>query len=547
MSNTEELNALSNSDRNVIVNRIIKGCEHLFTKGKLQDGRTVRLNNPKTRQPEQVTLEDKLTPLLNEFAVLAEKDPEFLARFTSYAIKKLESKDLKVVATFMNFLNDADGTPFSPGSQFRKPNYRIVSQAALQELDPKLVERVVELASKKMAIGTRYREGRRKSPSLVTGITKYVRFRENNPKALTSLRKSGFSKRFQKMYRFAQIAPSTEAARILGWKQGSIKKGNFVAIDKAKFFDFTGLNELQVAEKIRAEKIPALTALSALGDVKLSPVIAAAIFEQASGDQVVILRALFDEQGLLKYKEIQELFKEKIKTAKTALDRVEKINSLIDPETTKALKEAKAEKRKQDLADTITSAMIHIDASGSMDKALEAAKNVSSIIAEAVPNPEQNFHWGLFNNRGRMLAKPASFVKDAFHQALYGVIADGGTDCLALWDTARQRKIDYDFFITDGDDSGRVEYMVSRIEQGRAKGFADPKNCIIVKVGRYVPKLEQAFQQVGIPYVVIEPEALTESALVSQVIKMAAKGKPTIVDEIMNTEFLKLPAWWAAV
>ena len=547
MSQVEELTSLSNGDRMAIVNRILKGCEHLYTKGKLQDGSTVTLSDPKTRTAQQVKLEDKLTPILTEFAVLAEKDPEFLARFTSYCFKKLDSKDLKVIATFMNFLNDADGTPFSPGSKYRKPNYRIVSQAALNMLDPKLVERVVDLAGRKMALGTKHREGRRKSPSFVTGVTKYVRFRESNPKALTSIKKTGFSKRFQKLYRFAQIAPSAEAAKILGWKQGSTKKGNLQRIEKVKLFDFSGMNEMQVAEKIRADKIPALTALSALGDIKLSPVIAAAVFEQATGDQVIILRALFDEQGLLKYKEIQEMFKSKAMESKTALDRVERINSLIDPETTKALKEAKAEKRKQDLADTITSAFVHVDRSGSMERALEVAKNVSSIIAEAIPNPKENFHWGLFHSRGQILARPETFEKDAFMAALFGVVPDGSTDCLALWETARQRKCEYDFFITDGDDSGASAYMVQRIEQGRAKGYADPKTCVIVKVGNYRPKLEDAFKDAGISYTVIEPSALTESALVSQVIKMAAKGKATIVDEIMSTDFLKLPDWWAAV
>lgn len=547
MSQVEELNALSNGDRFAIVNRILKGCEHLYTKGKLQDGSTVTLSDPTTRTAKQVKLDDKLTPLLDEFVVLAEKDPEFLARFTSYCFKKLDSKDLKVITTFINFLNDADGTPFSPGSKYRKPNYRIVSQAALNMLDPKLAERVVDLAGRKMPLGTKYRAGRRKSPSIVTAFTKYVRFRESNPKALTSIKKTGFSKRFQKLYRFAQITPSPEAAKILGWKQGSIKKGNLQRVEKVKLFDFTGMNEMQVAEKIRADKIPALTALSALGEIKLSPVIAAAVFEQATGDQVIILRALFDEQGLLKYKEIQEMFKSKAMESKTALDRVERINSLIDPETTKALKEAKAEKRKQDLADTITSAFVHVDASGSMDVALTVAKNVTSIIAEAIPNPQEKFNWGLFNGQGRVLARPATFEKDAFMAALFGVVAGGGTDCLALWETARQRGCEYDFFITDGDDSGAVQYMVQRIEQVRAKGLPDPKSCVIVKVGRYSPKLETAFKEAGISYVVIEPSALTESALVSQVIKMAAKGKATIVDEIMATDFLKLPEWWAAV
>jgi len=51
--------------------------------------------------------------------------------------------------------------------------------------------------------------------------------------------------------------------------------------------------EKEDAEKIRKEKLPPTGVIGALPD-KISPVIAVSILEQASGNQAVILRELFD-------------------------------------------------------------------------------------------------------------------------------------------------------------------------------------------------------------------------------------------------------------
>ena len=87
-----ELGFLSDQDRLNAYQTIVNGCQHLWSKGKL--------------------VPEKLNPVLDTFMVLAEKDPYFLAHFTSYAVKKLDSKDLKVVSIFVNSLSDADGTAF---------------------------------------------------------------------------------------------------------------------------------------------------------------------------------------------------------------------------------------------------------------------------------------------------------------------------------------------------------------------------------------------------------------------------------------------------
>ena len=244
---------LENEERYKAYTQIVQGCSHLWSKGKLQ--------------------EDRLRPVLDNFAMLSERDPLFLAHLTSYIFKKLDSKDLKVVATLASHLSDADGTPFSLGSKYKKPNWRIIGQAAFQKLDPKLALRVLELANTKRAFGskpaaTHFPRSMRRSAK------KYLAYRENNPKALKGLRSAGLSKTVQKMYRLSHQAPSKEASQLLGWSQKPGFPG--AGATKTKMFDFDGMTDKQIAEKIRADKLSPMAVLGALPD-KVTPVIAAAI------------------------------------------------------------------------------------------------------------------------------------------------------------------------------------------------------------------------------------------------------------------------------
>jgi len=540
MSNQEfqefQLSYLNDNDRLKAYQIITEGCAHLWSKGKLQ--------------------EDKLNGTLSNLMNLADKDPYFLARFTSYAIKKLDSKDLKVLTVFANSLSDADGKPFIVehdnegrpvySDKFKKPNLRIVSQAGVQGLNPKLVSRVIEIANIKQPLGDKYKEGTHFSNSLKTAVKKYIKFRENNPKAMEGIKKAGFAPTIKHLYRMLHIAPSEETAEILGWQQKKGKK-----IKKKKLFDFNGMDDLQIAEKIRNDNLPPLGVLGALPD-KISPVIAVAILEQASGDQAVILRGLFDSQGLLKDKEVMKVFESKIKTAKTALDRVDKINTEVDEAVEKTLKKAKAEKRKEDVGN-IGKIFIHLDISSSMDSAIEFAKERGAIIAECIQNPEENFHWGAFNDLGYGIPKPKSFEKDGFMSALYGIRASGMTDCLACYTAARRVNADVDIYITDQQHNGYP--MEQRIRDCDNKGLGRPKAVVIVDFSKIHSRyryredevLRDVFEQVGIPVTVVQPDTLTESALVTQAIKTAMLGAVAVIDDIMKTPLLKLPEWWASI
>ncbi len=541
----ERLSYLSDDVRLQAYKSLI-GVDHLWSKNVIQ--------------------REKVQSVLSNLMNLAENDPEFLARFLSYVYTKTDSKDLKVLTAFANSLSDADGTPFSPGSEYKKPNFRVLSAAAIQELDPKLLKRLVSLAQEKQSLGTRWREGVHFSKHLRTAVKKYIRFREMNPQAIESIKKSGLANTFTYLYGAVRIAPSIDTAAVLGWKQsgyvctkcGSTQgkaKGDTckvcggtcskIKISKKSPFNFKGMTPLQIAEKIRSEKLSPIATVGALNG-KMEPVIAAAILEQASGDEAVILRGMFDQQGLLKHKEVVEVFTEKIKTAKTALDRVDRINTEIDEAVANELKKARSKKRKEVVGD-IGKIFLHIDVSGSMEAALAFAKKSGAIFAECVANPEQNFHWGLFNASGTVLPVPKTFTQDAFEHALYGKRCGGGTDCLALYERARQIGCDVDVYITDEDHNGKPVSMT--IRECDAKGLGRPKAVVIVSYapGRTKGFLTREFESMGIPVTVVQPNKLTESALVPQLVKEALKGPLAVIDEIMATPFIKMPYWWESV
>ena len=517
---SEQLQALDNDLRLQVYNQVLQGCTHLWSKGKLQI--------------------DKLNSLLDVLVPLTIEDPLFLAHLTSYAIKKLDRKDLKVVATFVNALNDGDGTPFSPGSKYTKPTLRMVSKSAIQELSPKEVSRVMELANVKQKLNSE--QPVRHFPTFLrTAIKKYIRYRETNLKSFEGIKKAGMSNIMKNMYRQIHLSPTTEVAQILNWQQ---KVGDKFE-KKTSIFEFDGLDDTAVAEKIQSNKLSPIPTLGAL-DRKMSPVIAVAILEQCTGDQALVLQNAFKDQGILNNKEVLVVFETKIKSAKS-LDKVERINSEVSESVKKILNTSKATKRKETVGN-IGKMFIHLDVSPSMRNALVFAKDKGAILAECVI-PE-NFNWGTFHDRGKILPTPDTFEKAAFEHALYGVTCGGmGTDCLALYRQACEMGCNIQVFVTDEEHNGRnIGSQLKHVHEDLS--LPKPNAIVIINtdaVGYQSTQLGRAFETYGIPVARIEPSTLTESALVAQSIKVAMKGSVAIIDEIMEQPLLQLPKWWSSV
>lgn len=529
--NNETLPFLSSQERLDAYQLILQGCSHIWSKNRLQDGRSYVENGETKVTP------DKVRPVLQLLYPLTQRDPFFLAHLTSYAMTKTKSKDLQVFLTYVNSLSSADGTPFSQGSDLLKPNRRYVSAAAVHQMDPKLAARVLEVAETKYGISGQLTESRHFSQSLRSALIKYLRHREANIGFLRGAKKAGLGEYFQFLYKGLRVAPSDEAAAILRWHQRN-KDIKF----EASSFNFEGLSDLEIAQKIQSEKLPVLGVLGALP--RMTPVIAVAILEQATGNQAVILHATFADAGLFKDPEILKLYEEKIKGA-TALDRVDRIKKIVENEEMKGTMEsARADARRAQTAG-LGKIYIHLDDSGSMQAAREFMIQSGTILAECVNNPAENFAWGMFGSRGQSLPIPTRFVKDGFQQALFGFRDGGSTNAFALYSFAREFGADTDIFVSDQEAEGGLEKQIRKYHDQNPTA-TKPRSCVIVDFEDhgFSGVIAQAYQNNGIPVAILKPDTLTESALVVDAVKGAILGPVAIVDEIMETPLLELPAYY---
>lgn len=518
----ESLSALSSDERLRAYQTIVDGCHHAWSKNK----------------PVQARIQE----ILNTLVPLTERDPHFLARLTSYVMTRSQSKDMKLFLAYVSALSTADGSPFSPGSKYKKPNLRYIGAAATQMLEPKLADRLLQLASMKFDVPDHLNFSRHFPTALRTALKKYIQYREQNPEMLRGIKKAGLGNVMQNMYRGLHIGPSDEAASILRWQQ----KDHEIAMENSAYAGLKDLSDIEIAEKVRKEKLPVLGVLGALPRA-ISPVIAVALLEQATGNQAVILRKTFEDAGVLTDPEVMELYKNKISTAKTALDRAATLSKDASETVKQVLKEARSEKRKEDTAG-LGKIYLHLDVSGSMNQVLRFAMEKGAIFAECVNNPADNFAWGLFDWRGEVLPLPEEFVQDAFAAVLYAHQGGwgGGTDAYSLYPTAREFGADIDVFCTDqGHNGNSLEIMIRRYHEQHPEA-KKPKACVIIQFPMAFegPVIQRAYEANGIPVAVLKPETLTESALVSEAVKTALVGPLAKVDEIMNTPLIELPEWY---
>lgn len=515
--NNENLPYLSDKERLAAYQLIIDGCSHIWSKGKLQP--------------------DKAKEVLNALIPLSKNDPYFLAHLTSYAIQTTKSKDLQLFTTYANALSSADGMPFSPGSKYLKPNLRIISAAAVHKLDPIMVGKLLELNILKFGIQNFLNEGTHFPRSLRSSIGKYLKYREDNINILKRAKQSGMGPTFKWMYRVLHQGPSDQAAAILRWQQ----KNKKITFEKSTL-DFAGLDDQAIAEKIQKEKLPILGVLGALPR-QMSPAIAVAILEQASGDQAVILRKTFEDAGVLKDPEVLKLFETKIKTAKTALDRAKTLSENASVEVKKVMMAAKSATRKEQVGN-IGKIYIHLDASPSMANIFDIACEKGAILAEMVQNPSENFQWGYYHDKGYDLPLPQEFIEDAFKAILFARHpSGGGTNSYALYEKARAFGADVDIHITDGEhNTGDLTEKIREFHRTNPT-IAKPKAMVWLQCGSD-HTVQRAYEENQIPVAVMKPDALSQSALVAQAVRSAMVGPIAIVDEIMSTELLKLPDYY---
>jgi len=525
--NVDALNEYSDEKRLSIYKMLSAACTHLYSKGKLQ--------------------EDKFIKVSEVFADLAVNDPVFMAHLTAY-LSKQESKDLKVLSVFFNSLNDANGTPFFKGAKQCKPNYRDVSYAVLQQFDPHLALRVLTLAHKKFGVKGVLNESRHFPTGLKTAFRKYIGYRESNIESLRGMKKSGLTKKMQQIYRLTHTKPSDSAVAILRWSQ---KDGRDVQMENLP--DFANMTSSEIASKLGEIKLSPTVALSVIPQEKITAKVAEALLKGCTGNQSIILYNWFASNGFLDVKSIKSLFKDKVATSNTAVDRIDTLTKNADEEDKQEMAEIRSTVRKRSAKTSeLGKIYVHIDASGSMQNAIQFAMDNASTIAECVTEPAKNFGWGLFASVGRKLPIPSNFTKEDFYKILYGAKAGGSTDCIALYGDARRMGAEVDIYITDqGHNVGTISKRILDFHASHPQ-FSKPKAAVIIdfsgnRNAQIVNQLEDGLKKAGIPVSIMFPEALKESALISQSVATAIKGELTVIEEILETPLPSLPKWWDKV
>lgn len=506
----ENLPYMTNEGRLEAYNLVLQGCTHLWSKGKLQ--------------------RDRVLPVLGQLVLLAKNDPIFTAHLTAYVHNQGLSKDLRIMTAFANSLSVADGSPFDDDPEIRKPNLRYVSHSVIQNYDPKMMFRVAQLGRSKFEVPDVLRYAYHYPRSMQEAVKKYVTYREANPDIVKGIKKAGLTQVYLRLYKLIHMKPSDRIESILN---GDI------------FKQFAGLSELEVAEKIRSEKISALT-IPALVE-QITPIIAVAILEVATPNQAVILTETFERAGVLEDEEVKKLYAKKIRQAETALDRAETVGKQASQEVQKILEVARSERRKEQVGD-FGKIFVHMDISGSMTGPIELAKKNGAIISEMVNNPEENFAWGWFNHTGRSLQTPRKFTAAGFQEVLFGIVPGGGTNGYALYPQARDFGADTDVFISDGDVDGSLGSNIKSYHESHPSQ-RKPRVMIWIKVSgwRLRDTLKKAYEANGIPVAEITPTALSSSARVAQSVREALQGPMAVIDAIMETKLPDLPKWWATI
>jgi hypothetical protein len=412
----DRLNEYGDAKRLAVHKMLLAACGHLYSKGALQ--------------------EERFRDASAVFADLAKNDPLFLAHFAAWAARG-DNKDQKVLSVFFNAISDADGLPFFKGSELSKPNLRRVSHALLQRMDVPLVLRVAELAQTKFGVAGLLNESRHFPTALKTAIRKYLLYREANQHMLRGIRNARLTGKYCSLYRAAGIQPSDYVVGLFKWNQKDGRRWKDLQVAEDSMPDFERLTPKDIVEVLGKVRLAPMVALSVIPREKITSAVAAALLQNCSGNQAVVLYNWFAENGFLDVKAIRTLFKDKVSGATTAVDRIDTLTRDSAAEDKEMMSDVRSAARKAK-ADTgkFGKVFMHIDVSGSMDSAIAFAKDKASIFAECIDEPARNFGWAAFNTARVALPVPQSFKREGFHAALYGLRAGGGTDCYATYEEA---------------------------------------------------------------------------------------------------------------
>ena len=512
-------------------------------------------------------------------------DNEFAARWASHAWKQ-EHRDLKVVLAAFMLVQSRKGDPVMDGGEllFNDEDYRDVGEAMIllqekgKDLNPRMLLRIYDVLTLPEIAKINRDLGFGKSAKTPflgrwpKAVEKWLRYREENPKMLEGLVKTGLRTTVMALARRIHYKPTSDKFfEILRWKQKQSDDGRREMAIGKKVKDaesWEGLTEAQICERIEKTK-PNWKRVVGLLPKKIGvtrAIMAAAIESGAISDkELIIMVPTIEELGLLKVQEVKQRIDEAL--AKAEDMRAANIARNVRSKELKEKLEEGADKVAQKVVEeALDNLRIYflVDVSGSMEGALEAAKPLIAKFLQSIPL--DRVHVAVFNTAGREVTVKHQSTKGV-EAAFRGIRAGGGTDYgSGVWVLSKHKPLPGEdtIFVFVGDEEQPRTFEAQVQNSG-----LNPIAFGFLKVTAFggaagwrarhyeTTAVRQTAARLGIPCFMIDGETFEDPYAIPRTLRnlisatpvgdmgaaAAARPRVTLVDQILQTDLLQKPAW----
>jgi len=539
-------------------------------------------DNGEVRDGNKIVAEFRTPGLYPEVAIflyrqvneIYQMDADFAAHWASWVWHQ-DRKDLKTILAAYMLAQSHAGEPVVDNGEilFHDDDFRAVGEAMMlirrkgADLSPKQllligeVLRLPEIHKINLEMGFANSAKNPQVRRYKKAVRKWLLYREENPRMLAGLVKSGQARIVENLAKSVGYKPSTqEFFKALRWKQKQAADGRRAIGLDMKLEEketWAELSEAEICQRIIADQPgwKVLVGMLPEGTGLTRAIVAAAVEAGSLGDKdMIMLTPTFEELGLLTVEPVASRWKEACQRAEDQRSRniarnvkskeaKEVLEEAADVATAKAI-----EKVTQDLR-----IYFIIDKSGSMQGAIDIAKRCLTKFVGGFPLDRT--HISVFNTMGTeviLQAARSAAVEHAFskHQAGGGTRYSEGVRVLMHHKPAPNEDA---LFIFVGDEQGEDGKTLADFIQ---KSGLNPVAFGFMKFGgAYGSTVRDAARVLGIPCFDIQeavfedPYAVTQTLtnlIAATPVGQAAPNRPvvkreTLVEQILKTPLLELP------
>lgn len=521
------------------------------------------------------------TYLYRQIAEVYKLDNEFAAHWASWSFPK-EHRDLKVLLAAFMLVQSRAGDPVRDehgGVMFNDDDFRAVGEAmclirAKDDINPKLLLRIGEVLdlpgvaqiNRELGFGKSARKpahGRYNK-----AIEKWLAQRERNPKMLEGLVKAGFRNTVMDLARRVGYKPtSPQFFQTLRWKQKQSADGRRelaigMAVSKAESWE--GMTEGDICQRIVDTKPNWKRVVGLLpASVGMTRAIVAAAIESGSFSDadLIISTPTLEELGLLTVQTIKDRWQKAVNQAEN--QRAANIAKRVKNQDTVEILQAAADKATQKALEEVTRDLriyVVVDKSGSMEGAIERAKDYLAMFLQAFPLGQ--LHVSVFNTVGSEVVIKAP-NKAAVEHAFKGHTAGGGTsyaEGIKVLTRHKPKDTEDALFIFVGDEGDQgIAPLIRVFEAAEFKPVAF--GLLEVSGNRYGQGtiIKDAAVRLGIPCFQMDEQMfknsdpyaiprllrnLVATTPVGEKAKATARQtRKSLVEEVLATPLLTKPVW----